>query len=688
MLKQKKLKDELERRQKKLSGIIEAEKKSVDGIAKEILFKENIKVQKKIAKSKEKLDEVNKKLKTLNLEIGAKTKIFKENKKLEEIMKLLQDKIKKKQEESANQINSLASKMQISIKAKSDELKANNNKILTLEKQLAAINSNAKKEEIQLKDNLKSAISEMEKTEKEVKKKKEELSLLNQEYEEYRLRETKRKDTVIANAKAKGEAKIKAKKTKLETCQKSMENLGESIISFKKDIEIQLSQLSKIKLRGKQLIALNKAKVTLVENLEALEKKTNEIKEQLKTACSKPAKDEQCHNLSDQLAHFLNQETELKEQIEDSIEEFEAFFEGRMPVKRIRVKATEVRKPLDIIGAYYGTLDVTHKVAAAVRNSELSIQASNKEFTDPMVRHTKTLVVCYRFGDSKPQVAMAKEGSTLNIYYKGYQRTYSAPTNAIVIFGAYYGTNNVKSKISTMVENNQLDIAANDANFGDSMPGNIKTLVIAYLDANGFIQMKAVTQGSILSLGELPIDILSKQMIITYKPTGVETPRKLYVIGAFYGTSDTSIPVNKIQGKSNHLLFNANDITFPASSVKVNPKTFAIAYRFGKSEPQLLVVAQNSSVKIASKKLPDYVYQPDKITIYKAYYGLVDVTEKVKKFISNDQTTIKATNYNLDNSNKNGPKTFVVLYQMPTGDLALQLVKEGDSLVIAPPKIR
>lgn len=70
---------------------------------------------------------------------------------------------------------------------------------------------------------------------------------------------------------------------------------------------------------------------------------------------------------------------------------------------------------LKILGASYGTADVTEIVRSKVSNNSLSIAAENSVFGDPWCGVLKTLVISYQFEDNEPKVLVVKEHETAKI---------------------------------------------------------------------------------------------------------------------------------------------------------------------------------------------------------------------------------------------------------------------------------
>ena len=137
---------------------------------------------------------------------------------------------------------------------------------------------------------------------------------------------------------------------------------------------------------------------------------------------------------------------------------------------------------LSIHGATYGPAPVTKKVVSLVRNRTLNVVANNDTFGDTWHGHTKSLTITYQYGQERPIVEIAKEGSALNIIYTPGSADYLPPTDptSLNIVGAAYGLGDVTSNVQALVLNNQLNITANNETFGDTWPGTEKSFTLVY----------------------------------------------------------------------------------------------------------------------------------------------------------------------------------------------------------------
>lgn len=140
------------------------------------------------------------------------------------------------------------------------------------------------------------------------------------------------------------------------------------------------------------------------------------------------------------------------------------------------------RPPLQIMSAFYGLRDVTAQLQSSVSRRTLVVVASNEVFGDGGWPTTKSLDVVYQYGDQRPQLAIARQYTTLTIEYNGSVSAYAPPVdaNALNVITAAYGLNDVTAIVRRLIANQQLDFHAGNAIFGDGWPGNAKTFAMAY----------------------------------------------------------------------------------------------------------------------------------------------------------------------------------------------------------------
>jgi len=155
-----------------------------------------------------------------------------------------------------------------------------------------------------------------------------------------------------------------------------------------------------------------------------------------------------------------------------------------------------------ILGAAYGKANITDQVRAQVADGRRQIQALNNIYGDSFPNVQKSLVIVYQFGNSPPQVAIAKENQTVNLAqsHQSYQQWSNPQIGQPCILGAAYGLANVTDKVVQKLQNSILDVKVDNGVFGDSWPGTRKTLVVVYQDPQGNINTSVVEEGGNLKI--------------------------------------------------------------------------------------------------------------------------------------------------------------------------------------------
>ena len=143
--------------------------------------------------------------------------------------------------------------------------------------------------------------------------------------------------------------------------------------------------------------------------------------------------------------------------------------------------ATQYRPPLQILSASWGLADVTAAAQALIEQQSLTVNASNDVFGDGWPGTEKTLDVIYQYGDQQQQLAIATEGNTLRIDYTPLPPAQSSPDpRTLTVIKAAYGTADVTEQVIGLITGQSLDFVADNATFGDSWPGTVKSFELAY----------------------------------------------------------------------------------------------------------------------------------------------------------------------------------------------------------------
>ena len=154
------------------------------------------------------------------------------------------------------------------------------------------------------------------------------------------------------------------------------------------------------------------------------------------------------------------------------------------------VSVAEEASPV-IVSAVYGdlgkdgakvdaakTVDVTKKVAGAVREGKVSLEVTNELFGDPAEQASKTLKVKFKIGSVESEVSVV-EGETLLIPVPKLE-------GALVIHKAVYGdiagdaVNDVTQDLKGRLKDNGVEIEVSNDQFGDPASGVFKRLRVEY----------------------------------------------------------------------------------------------------------------------------------------------------------------------------------------------------------------
>lgn len=147
----------------------------------------------------------------------------------------------------------------------------------------------------------------------------------------------------------------------------------------------------------------------------------------------------------------------------------------------------QIGVPLKVLAAAYGPENVTDKVSARIDdNEEIHLTANDTTFFNSWPSVKKTLVVTYQYGNDQPQMAIIKEGDTLNVTYTPHSPFHPAtdPQQLQILSGAY-GRGDVTARVAGLVQDNALNVMANNKTFPDTWQNVPKTLVVTYQFGQG-----------------------------------------------------------------------------------------------------------------------------------------------------------------------------------------------------------
>lgn len=119
--------------------------------------------------------------------------------------------------------------------------------------------------------------------------------------------------------------------------------------------------------------------------------------------------------------------------------------DGGRPMLRLATEGAQftIAAPR-ILGASWGPLDVTDRIAAVVRGGVPGVVASNDTFGDSLPTRDKFLTVCFRHGEGPPQIRVFNEGEPFSLPTTA-PRGALPPSLGLQILGASWGPRDVTS---------------------------------------------------------------------------------------------------------------------------------------------------------------------------------------------------------------------------------------------------
>lgn len=331
---------------------------------------------------------------------------------------------------------------------------------------------------------------------------------------------------------------------------------------------------------------------------------------------------------------------------------------------------------LSILGAVYGKKDVTDMIRGLVQNGSVQIRAVNEFFGDSFPNVVKTLVIVYQYGTKKPVVSITKEGEMATIsqnsdIQEGFMTSQPGQTK---ILGAAYGLGVVTDRVSQMVENNNLEISASNAIFGDPWHGVRKVLTVVYKDSNGSIRTTISEEGGKIKIGQ------------DHQQNSQQVPK---IFGAAYGKADVTDKVRSLVSKRK-LHFQVENHVFGDSWHGVL-KSLVVVYQLGDAKPRVGIVREHQTFSFSEDNQPSEWATMDlgQIQILGAAYGLADVTNQVASKIQNSVLQVQADNQSFGDSWYGTRKTLVIVYRDAQGNIKTSIAEEGSPLRISaqPPQI-
>ena len=161
----------------------------------------------------------------------------------------------------------------------------------------------------------------------------------------------------------------------------------------------------------------------------------------------------------------------------------------------------------------------------------------------------------------------------------------------MTIIGSAYGLGCRTEKMREIQGNsNQVVVTANNATFGDTWPGNKKSLVVVY-QYTGYNPMVAIAPEG--------------QQLVIYPPD--YAPQKaqsnasvaLHILGAAYGLGDVTTKANSLIS-NDKLEITANNSNFPDSWHGVK-KSFVAVFQNEEGRPYMLIVKEDTYISVSSQ---------------------------------------------------------------------------------------
>jgi len=312
---------------------------------------------------------------------------------------------------------------------------------------------------------------------------------------------------------------------------------------------------------------------------------------------------------------------------------------------------------LVILLAAYGPVDFTDVVRNHVSNNSLTIDASNGVFGDPWYGTQKSLVIIYQYGDSKPIVATAPEGSKITIVpaEENHQPWNPPSVGELSILGAAYGLADVTTKVTSQIQQNRLSFTSNNPTLADGWFGVYKTFVMAY----------QYYPGRIMTV----IGKENENIFVSFAP-------ELRIFKAAYGLKDVTDIVKSIVQKqgSTRLDVQVENNVF-GDSWYGTQKSLVVVYQYGDGVPQVAFQREHGQMAIA--------FSP-KLQVLEATYGLKDVTEILNQLVQKQggMGLDLHVNYKFFNDQDIGSKrSLMVFYQYE--DSAPQASMECDDQLLS-----
>ena len=155
----------------------------------------------------------------------------------------------------------------------------------------------------------------------------------------------------------------------------------------------------------------------------------------------------------------------------------------------------------------------------------------------------------------------------------------------LTILGAAYGKSDVTSKVRAAIKDDSLIISASNNVFGDTFPGNKKSLVIVYRIGNDEPIVLITQEGQVATIAHTINDP---------SPDNSPSPQDFGILGAAYGLADVTQKVQTLFGKGAKDIFADNSVF--GDSWHNNKKTLVVVYASPSGNPTVKIAVEGQHV--------------------------------------------------------------------------------------------
>jgi hypothetical protein len=248
-----------------------------------------------------------------------------------------------------------------------------------------------------------------------------------------------------------------------------------------------------------------------------------------------------------------------------------------------------------------------------------------------------------------------------------------ADASELQIIGAAYGQGKVTSKVIELVNRTttpqSLSVQASNAVFGDTWPGYVKVLTVAYrYGSTGSVQVAAVTENQTLTIGaEEQEGSLEAEAAETTGPT-------LSILAATYGPANETSKVQGMVDQSTQTLsVPVNNTTFGGDPFPGHVKTLVVVAAYKGQVPFVDITTEGGTYNLK--------YRPP-LQILSASWGIGDVLTRVQSAVSRRALRVEATDANLGDTWVGVRKSLDVVYRYQGKQPQLAIVSEGETLSV------